>query len=85
MSIYNVNIEYDTCCSAISLDQWENLMTGAKKANGSKIRKLIKLQLPELYESLALDFRNPYEASSQRTATHFIYVSSAIEYFLRIV
>lgn len=60
-------------------------MEGAVKANGSKIRKMIKEQLPDLFEDLALQFHNPYESSCIRTNTHLIYVSSDIQYFLKIM
>jgi len=78
------NIELKYTCVDISLRKWEELMKGAVKANGSKIRALIKKYLPELYESLALNFYNPYEAQSKRTKEYFIYVHSGIEYFIKI-
>lgn len=68
-------------CTCISLDRWNELMKGSVKANGAKIRAMIKKQMPELYYSLALNFYNPYEYKSRRTDTHYIYVHSGIEYF----
>ena len=81
---YASDIQLECCCADISGRKWDKLMDGAVKANGFKIRGMIKEQLPELYEELSLDFYNPYEQQSQRTKTHLIYVHSAIEYFLKI-
>lgn len=81
---YNSTIELEYTCVDVTMSEWESLMEGAVKANGSKIRAMIKKQLPELYNDLALQFYNPYEQQSERTDTHLIYVSSAIEYFLKI-
>jgi hypothetical protein len=82
---YNENIQLECACCDISELKWDELMNGSKKANGSKIRKLIKNKIPDLYNALALDFNNPYESQSQKTNTHYIYVHSAIEYFLEIL
>lgn len=79
---YKDEINYVANCSEISLRRWEQLMAGAVKANGSKIRKMIKEQIPELYSGLSLNFYNPYEANCKKTKTHYIYVHSSIEYFL---
>ncbi len=79
--ISSLNIEA-TCCN-ISIKEWNKLMKNSAKANGFKIRKLIKKHIPELYESLNLDYYNPFENQCKRTKTHFIYVHSGIEYFLK--
>ena len=81
---YTENIYLECRCCDISEFKWDKLMEGAKKANGSKIKGMIKKQLPELYNDLSLNFGNPYEQQSQKTKTHYIYVWSAIEYFLKI-
>ncbi|MCP4016524.1 MAG: hypothetical protein GY735_10440 [Delftia sp.] len=77
-------LSIENTCSSCSIDDFNEYMKGAKKANGSKIRRLIKKHLPGLYNQLCLDFKNPYESQSQKTKTHFIYVHSAIEYFIKI-
>ena len=82
--IYNKEIELQYTCDSISLPKWESLMKGSVKANGSKIRMMIKNQIPELYKELGLDFNNPYEHQSIRTKTHLIYIHSMIEYFFKI-
>lgn len=81
---YNSRIHLECTCVDISQTKWDKLMNGAKKANGAKARQMIKKQLPELYENLALQFYNPYESQTQRTETHLIYVHSGIEYFLKL-
>jgi hypothetical protein len=81
---YNIlRLDYDTNCTAISINKWNQLMNKSVKANGKKIRALIKKYLPDLYEQLVLDFPNPYEHQCRRTKTHFIYIHSGIEYFLK--
>lgn len=81
--LYKDSIYLEATCTSVSIEHWNKLMERAVKANGSKIRGMIKKQLPDLYESLALNFSNPYESESQRTEEHYIYVHSAIEYFLK--
>ena len=77
-------IYYLTDCTAISEREHEKLMNGSTKANGKKIRMLIKKFAPDLYESLCLNFHNPYEHQSRKKQGMFIYVHSSIEYFLTI-
>ena len=83
MKYYNDQIELECTCVGIGINTWNKLMENSTKANGSKIRSMIKKQLPELYESLALNFYNPYEYKSVKTKTHYVYVSSGIEFFLK--
>lgn len=78
-------IEYETNCTCIDIQEWEKLMKGAKQFSYSKLKKLIKEQVPELYDSLALDFYNPWEDATKETKTHYILVHSGIEYFFRKV
>lgn len=80
---YNLNIEYECNCTCISIDKWEELMKNHVRADKSKINKLVKNQLPDLYEALSLDFYNPY--NYYRTDSHLILVHSMIEYFIKIV
>jgi hypothetical protein len=75
--------EFECSCTNISKKKWDMLMFDAKKANGPKIRKLIKKHIPELYYDLGLEFYNPYEEHSKKTKTHLIYLHSGIEYFFR--
>lgn len=82
--IYNINsLLLETTCVDTSINEWNKLMENSVKANGSKIRNLIKIFIPELYADLMLQYYNPFEHQSKRTKTHFIYVHSGIEYFLR--
>lgn len=70
-------------CSNINIFQWNNLMEGTKKANGKKIRNIIKRELPELYDALALDFYNPYESKCVHKEGLLVYVHSSTEYFIK--
>ena len=76
-------MRYETNCTEISLDKWNELMRGARKASYKKLVGLIKKNLPKLYKELALDFPNPYAEQCKQTKTHYILVSSAIEYFIQ--
>ncbi len=78
------SIYLECTCASISEQVWDKLYQGATKANGSKIRKIIKKHLPDLYDALALDFRNDFEHQSHKTKTHLIYIHSATDYFLRV-
>jgi hypothetical protein len=80
----NVNsLELENCCSGIHINEWNKYMKNTTKANGKRIRILIKKHCPLLYESLALDFYNPYEHQSKKKKGILVYVHSGIEYFLR--
>lgn len=76
-------MELISTCEGININEWNNLMHGATKANGVQIRRLIKKHLPDLYEALCLNFKNPFEHQSKKKENLFIYVHSAIEYFIR--
>ena len=70
----------EATCSGISLAQWERWMAGATRADHRLIDRLVRKHLPELYDDLRLDLRNPYHYF--KTRRHLILVHSAIEYFL---
>ena len=55
-------------------------MAGATRANHRQIDRLVRRHLPDLYEGLSLNLRNPYHYF--KTRRHLILVHSAIEYFL---
>jgi len=74
-------LEYECSCVNIPMWKWEDLMEGAVRANKRVINALVKEVLPDLYESLALNFPNPYNYF--RTKTHLILVHSSVEYFIR--
>ena len=68
-----------TCCG-INLAQWNRWMDGATRADHRLVNSLVRRYLPDLYEDLRLDLRNPYHYF--KTRRHLILVHSAIEYFL---
>ena len=70
-------------CVGIPMWKWERYMEGTTKANGSKIRKLIKEHLPDLYASLELSFYNPNEYSCVKKKGLLVYVHSMTEYFIK--
>ena len=58
-------------------------MKGSKPINYKWLVNKIKRELRYLYDELALEYYNPYETQCRVTKTHYILVSSAIEYFIR--
>lgn len=84
MTLYQYDcMYYETNCTEIGIKKWSQLMKGARKCSYKKLVARIKKEIPELYTDLCLDFYNPYENECKQTKTHFILVSSAIEYFIR--
>ena len=76
------SLTYETNCTAISINEWDELMNNKKRANKRIINRMVKALLPDLHESLALNYYNPY--NYYRTKTHVILTHSAIEHFLKI-
>ena len=70
----------EATCSGIGLAQWNRWMARATRADHRLINSLVRRHLPDLYEDLRLDLRNPYQYF--KTRRHLILVHSAIEYFL---
>lgn len=58
------------------------LMKKRQKADYNQIREHIKNHIPELYESLALDFPNPYSSQTWETNICYIISHSMKEYFI---
>ena len=74
---------YETNCTYVSIDEWNQLMKGARKCSYKRLVSKIRRELPELYFDLCLNIYNPYEAQCKQTKSHYILVHSAIEYFIR--
>lgn len=72
----------ESTCVGIGIDQWNELMKGARKCSYKRLVARIKKEIPDLYESLCLNFYNPWEDQCQQTKTHYILVWSGIEYFI---
>ena len=70
----------EATCSSINLAQWNRWMDGATRADHRQVNSLVRWHLPDLYEDLRLDLRNPYHYF--KTRRHLILVHSAIEFFL---
>ena len=69
-------------CIGIGIERWNRLMKGNKPLNYEWLRRKVKKHLPDLYDSLGLDYYNPYENQTRATKTHYILVHSSIEYFI---
>jgi len=76
-------MELECTCIGIGIDRWNQLMKGNKPLNYEWLRRKVKKHLPELYDSLGLDYYNPYENHTSVTKTHYILVHSSIEYFIK--
>lgn len=70
-------------CSDISKSKWDKLMANAKRFSYRKLVRMIKTELPEIYDDLALNLYNPWSTATKQTSTHYILVHSATEYFFR--
>lgn len=75
-------MRFDCCCENITIDEWNRLMRNAKPCSYKRLVKMIKSELPDLYDRLALEFPNPYASMCRQTKTHYILVHSLIEYFI---
>ena len=64
---------YQTCCSQTTIDEWQQLMKGARKASYKRLVQRVKRELPDLYKALALNFYNPYWEQCKQTKTHYIH------------
>lgn len=73
---------YETNCTCTTIDEWYRLMKGARKCSYKRLVRQIRKDLPSLYQSLALQYYNPFAEQCCQTKTHFILVHSGIEYFL---
>lgn len=76
-------MRYECCCADLTMEQWKALMKGARKCSYKRLVARIRKELPTLYERLMLDVPNPYAEQCQQTKTHYILISSMIEYFIR--
>lgn len=74
---------YECNCSDITKNEWDRLMKGARPISYKWLVSRIKKHLPSLYKELSLDLFNPYWQHCKATKTHYILVSSSIEYFIR--
>ena len=60
----------------------EPIDESSRPLNYDWLVRRIKKYMPDLYESLGLDFYNPYEEKTRVTRTHYVLVHSSIEYFI---
>lgn len=67
-------------CVGITQAEWDQYMSGAKRADKRKVNALVKKHLPDLYADLCLDYRNPY--NYYKNDRFIILTHSAIEYFI---
>lgn len=70
-------------CSSFTARQMDRFMDKATKANGELIRKHIKDHCPDIYESLGLNYYNPFEHQSVKKDDILIYVHSGTDYVFK--
>jgi hypothetical protein len=75
------SLSLECTCVDITITKHDTLMLNRSKANKRIVNQLVKTHLRWLYDSLSLDFYNPY--NYYKTKTHLILVHSEIDYFLR--
>ena len=74
---------YETNCTCVCIEEWNQLMKGARKCSYKRLVSKIKREIPELYFDLCLNIYNPFEGQCKQTKNHYILVHSAIEYLIR--
>lgn len=67
-------------CRSMSLSKLNRYTHECTKANGAKIRRILKRFFPSMDNELTYDFYNPYEARCIKKEGVLIYVHSCIEY-----
>lgn len=70
-------------CQDISLDRYKQMMSGAVPMDYAELKTIVKRECPNLYETLCLDYPNPYASEAKETPSHWILCHSMIEYFIR--
>jgi hypothetical protein len=70
----------EATCAGITKARWDKLMQGATRADKRTVNRIVRVYLPDLYQSLALHLNNPYKY--YKTETHLVLVHSEIEYFM---
>lgn len=71
------------CSTDISKARREELLNGAVKADYSEIKDFARENCPQLFDSLALDYPNPYAGECLETPQRYVLVHSMKEYFIR--
>lgn len=75
---------YETNCTGISIDKWNELMKGARPCSKNKaVKAAIEtgvIDEQQGKQELKNKHYNPYQP--MQTKTHIIYIHSAIEYFI---
>ena len=77
-------IEFIGRCSDLNISQIDKLLSDTTKANGKRIRCIIRHFMPEFDDELKFDYYNPYEYKSVKKKDLLVYVHSGIEYFFKI-
>lgn len=70
-------------CQDITLDRFNQMMDGAVPMDYAELKTIVKRECPSLYETLCLDYPNPYASEAKETPSHWILRHSMIEYFIR--
>lgn len=69
-------------CATLTAQECRKRFKYSRRISWEWLKRKIKRELPELYSALSLQFPTLYEAETRSTKTHYIFVHSAIEYFL---
>ena len=65
---------YETNCTLLTMQEWLCLMRRSRRCSYRLLVNRIKKELPHVYDSLALQFPNPYADRCRQTDTHYILV-----------
>lgn len=75
-------MELYATCADLTCKQVNELLKDAVPTDYKTLVEKIKVQLPDLYDKLALEFYNPWENACTETEKYYVLVHSATEYFL---
>ena len=75
-------MELECTCGEITLEEWNSKMRGNRPISYKWLVRKIKRHLPDLYETLCLDYYNPWQNQCRVNERYYILVHSAIEYFI---
>lgn len=80
-----VGIEFYSTCTSTSLEDWESIMSGCRRGNRRKLKRLFKRFYPEesLIEELFAE-NNPYR-EVYISEKYAVLVHSGIEYFFELI
>lgn len=67
---------YETNCTLLTMQEWLFLMRRSRRCSYRLLINRIKKELPHVYDSLALQFPNPYADRCRQADGHSLYLGA---------